>query len=528
MTRKDWAVVAGLALVVLFLRLPVMPRAVLDWDESSWLLVGRGMLRGESPYAASWEHGPQGLAVLFAAGQLAFGQSVLTIRLLTWLAVAVEAFLLYRLGNLLGRRNAAAGLIAAVLYAVLSLTSDGWAAHRELFLAPLLTAALLLMLASGPAMALARRARLTWLAAGLLLGFGLQLKYLYVFDVAAIGVIGLLALARGWPGTAGELVRRTWPLFVALFLGGLAAWAIEAGAFLPGGDFSGYVFGHFTASAAYSGAVAFPLDLLQTRLAQQIVDAPLLWLSLALTPVYLVLVTGADSDRRERRAMLALLVWAGLALVDAVFTRRLWVHYFLVLLPPLCLLAALLITGLIRPEAGMGRPRRDLALVLLVGASLAPVAMPAAAASAGWLSRHVVRGEPLPPDAPAEVAAYLRERTAASDQVYVADYEPIVYYLADRKAPTRYAFPPLLIDSQFAAIDRIDPLAELDAIMAQRPRFVVRTAPPSPDLTNAAFAAALDRHLDLSYRIEATLPATDTFTERPIAVQIYRLKDDPS
>ena len=526
MTRKDGLVLAVLALAVLVLRFSALSRTVLDWDESSWLLAGQGILRGQSPYAVSWEHGPQGLAVLFAAAQLLFGQSVLSIRLLTWLAVTLEAFLLYRLGGLLGRAGAGAGVIAAVLYAVLSLTSDGWAAHRELFLAPLLTAALLLLLTAGPATALARRAGWHWLAAGLLLGFGLQLKYLYVFDVAAIGVIGLVALARGWQNGIQKLVARTWTLAALLLAGGLAAWAIEVTAFLPSGDFSEYVFGHFTASAAYSGAVDLSLDVLKTRIVQQLSHAPLLWLSLALTPIYLFAVAGDDSSRRERRALAALVVWTGVALVDAVFTKRLWLHYFLVLLPPLCLLAGLLITGLIRPDDRLGRARRVLALVLLVGAPLVPVVLPAAAASAGWLGQVAVRGTPAPQDAPATVAAYLRAHTAPDDTIYIADYEPIVYYLAGRRAATRYAFPPLLIDEQFAAIDRIDPLAELDAILAGQPRYVVRVAPPSSDLTNAAFAAALDQRIAANYRLEHTVPATDTFTDLPITVHLYRLKDD--
>ena len=524
MKRTHWLALAGFASLVLFLRLPTFHRSVLDWDESTFLLIARGLLRGQNPYDVSWEHGPHGISVLFAIGQMLFGQSVVAIRLLTWLAVTLECFLLYRLGDLLGRTGSGAGVIAGLLYAVLSLTNQGLPAHRELFWAPLATLALILLLTAGPAAALpSRRANVLWLLAGLLLGFGLQLKYLYIFDVAAIVIIGLLTLASGWSAGLGKLITRTWLLALLLIAGGLAAWLIEASYLFRTRDVAEYIFGHFTASAAYSSSGALSLDALKIRLVLQITTSPLLWLSLALTPIYLLVVKPVD--RRERRHMAYMALWFGLALLDTIFTKRLWEHYFLVLLPPLCLLTALLVTGLLRPDAGMDRRRRVLALILLLGAPLVPVALPAAAASAGLVYRHYVRGLPMPPDAPAEVAAYLREHVPASEPIYIADYEPIVYFLADRKAPTRYAFPPRLIDQQFAKVDRIDPLAELAAIMTRQPSYLVRVAPPSPDMTNPAFAAALDRYVQERYILEKAIPALDTFTEQPISVQIYRLKD---
>ena len=501
MKRTHWLALAGFASLVLFLRLPTFHRSVLDWDESTFLLIARGLLRGQNPYDVSWEHGPHGIAVLFAVGQMLFGQSVVAIRLLTWLTVTFECFLLYRLGNLLGRTGAGAGVIAGLLYAVLSLTNQGLPAHRELFWAPLATLALILLLTVGPAAALpSRRANVLWLLAGLLLGFGSQLKYLYIFEVAAIVIIGLLTLASGWSAGLGKLITRTWLLALLLIAGGLAAWLIEASYLFRTRDVAEYIFGHFTASAAYSSSGALSLDALKIRLVRQITTSPLLWLSLALTPIYLLVVKPVD--RRERRHMAYMTLWFGLALLDTVFTKRLWEHYFLVLLPPLCLLTALLVTGLLRPDTGMDRRRRVLALILARRAARAGGAAGRSGERRAGLS-PLLRGLPMPPDAPAEVAAYPREHVPGSEPIYIADYEPIVYFLADRKAPTRYAFPPRLIDQQFAKVDRIDPLAELAAIMTRQPLYLVRVAPPSPDMTNPAFAAALDRYVQERYILES-------------------------
>ena len=127
-------------------------------------------------------------------------------------------------------------------------------------------------------------------------------------------------------------------------------------------------------------------------------------------------------------------------------------------------------------------------------------------------------------DAPTVVADYLRQRITPGEMIYVVDYEPVLYYLLDTPAPTRYVFPPHLIRQDFQEIDRIDALAELDSIMRQRPSYVVRSHLPDENFTSTAYLAALEQRLQEDYTLEASLPVTDTFDGSPIAVDLYRLK----
>jgi hypothetical protein len=137
---------------------------------------------------------------------------------------------------------------------------------------------------------------------------------------------------------------------------------------------------------------------------------------------------------------------------------------------------------------------------------------------------HFVRGEALSVDGPTQIAAYLRDRVQPDEAIYIADYQPILYYLLPSRLPTRYVFPPHLIDIEDEDMQRIQPTLQLDRIMAQRPRYVVRTANSSNTINNIPFAEALNRYLTEQYTLEKTFQTTDAFGTPPVAVELHRLK----
>ncbi len=98
-------------------------------------------------------------------------------------------------------------------------------------------------------------------------------------------------------------------------------------------------------------------------------------------------------------------------------------------------------------------------------------------------------------------ADYLRQRMAPDDILYVADAGPILYYLtgariAHQVRPAGRAEP-----ADVAAMTGIDPLAELERIMALRPRYVVLV---EEYLHDPAFFARLQTHLERDYVLEQT------------------------
>ncbi len=500
--RKSLLVAVGALLtcgaLALLLRLPALPQSVIDWDESFYLLMAREMLRGHPPYTVIWDNKPPGLFMLFALAQIAFGQTILAMRLLAVIAATATSFLLWLFGwRVLG--SAAIGALAALFYALFSTQNGGLASNAEIMFAPFTTAALLLLaLRAGlPATILPQR-RLAFFAAGLLLGLAIQIKSVAGVDLlAALAWIGLAMLVSR---RAGQPTKTRAALLAAglMILGALLPLLAAAGYFALRGHWGEYVHANFTASSIYL-RLAPPLTLpaVAAALLAQARGAPLLWLTaLAAAPLAWLI------RRRHPRAalhLLALGVWLAFTLAATLLSRRFYLHYFLQALPPLSLLAAAVIVQAVRLDSALPRVRQAVLIGLIVAVGLAqPAARPLrqSAEEALALLRRTPRTELL-----VYTAGYLREHMAPGDYLYVAEGDPILYYLTDARLPTRYLLPPLLNDDLSPMIG-VDPLAELERIMALRPRYVVLLEEYQ---RNPTFLARLQSHLARNYVLERSI-----------------------
>lgn len=490
------AVLTLLAGLVLFLRLTALPQSVIDWDESIYLLMARSMLQGHVPYTAVWDTKPPGLYVLFALAQILFGQTVLAIRLLAMAVVTATTLLIWLYGrSLLG--GWAIGALAALFYAIFSTQNGGLASNAEIMFAPFTVAAFLLLgWRTGVPAAIQPGRRLTFLAIGLLLGAAIQIKA--VAGMELLAVLALLGLPPLLSRRAGRPLQRGETALAAglVLVGALLPLLLAAGAFVLEGHFADYVYANFTATSIYLRAAPplAPAPVAEALLAQAR-GAALLWLAaLAALPL-------AWSIRRRHPHvalnLLALGMWWAFALAATVLSRRYFPHYFLQVLPPLSLLAAAVIVQAVQLDSGLPRARQALLVGLIVAIGLAqPIARPLrhSLEEAQVLIRRTPRVELLN-----YTAAYLRERMAPDDTIFVAEGPPILYYLTGAPIPTRYALPAYLNRPDVSVITGIDPLAELERIMALRPRYVVLAEDYRHD---PVFLAHLQAHLARNYVLE--------------------------
>jgi hypothetical protein len=128
-------------------------------------------------------------------------------------------------------------------------------------------------------------------------------------------------------------------------------------------------------------------------------------------------------------------------------------------------------------------------------------------------------GVPETGDPPALAARYIRGKAAPGDRVYVVDYQPVIYYLLDLPAPTRYAFPPFLADTTLNRVANVDAPRELRRILASAPRFLVLGRP----LSNAAFYRVLDPLVDRYYQVDTESPSFLIFRLREGAADSLRM-----
>jgi 4-amino-4-deoxy-L-arabinose transferase-like glycosyltransferase len=510
--RETALALGGFLVLTLVLRFGSFSRSVIDFDESFFLLMGRSLLRGEIPYTTLFDQSPLGGMALFAAIQAVLGQSVGAIRIATWLSAGLTSFLVYRLAERISGGAKAAGLLAGVLYAVFTLFNLGLAAHREMFLAPLVTFAILMVL---PAQARPGPWRL--LAAGLAMGCALQLKYMYIFECVAVALAATLRIAFEAPrplrAVAADLIRA----YALLAAPALLILAGEAGIFSFIGHWPEFALANFQSPASYVELRPYSLAYLVRRIIWQTRSNSLVWLGAAVTPFSIL----RTPDRVRRIQVAAVLAWFLLALASTVSTGRYWDHYYLQLVTPGSVLTGAVLAGLLN-ALPTGRRAERAVLLLFALAPLYALVYPPLLDTARALKVYASGLTPSP-DGPVLASDYLRSRVRPGDAIYVADYEPLVYYLVDAIIPTRYAFPPHLTNPDFGRIG-IPQLEEFRRVMDSRPRYVLKQSPPSNDMENPLLIEELASRLKHDYVLEQEIPARDSFSGRDITVQIFGLQ----
>ena len=134
-----------LVILALAMRLPYFFEAVIDWDESTFILLGQSVIDGYLPYTQLLDAKPPLLWISFALFIAIFGKTVVSIRLAGTICVVITAFLTYLIGSKIWDRNI--GAISAILFTILTgLSPSGEAVMSEhVALVPLMAALTLLI-----------------------------------------------------------------------------------------------------------------------------------------------------------------------------------------------------------------------------------------------------------------------------------------------------------------------------------------------------------------------------------------------
>jgi hypothetical protein len=376
---------------------------------------------------------------------------------------------------------------------------DGLAGNTEVFNNLIVTAASLLLLEQ---MARPVAAVQAWVifAAGLLLGIGLQIKYVIVPEAVFFCCALLFRLWRD-----GMAFGRVLALAMLAIAGGLLPTVIMTLYFWSAGALTAYLDANLRANVEY------------------LEDQPSVWLTLlrirfGLLPLlglmpwpFVLACLRRDGDARRRYGVLApwLAIWVVAAAADVALPLKLWKHYFNALIPALSLIAGLAQVMVAR-WVGTRRWRLLAPLIVL---TLAPAVVS--------MIRHAPDSRTIDRvNVPRALAEQIRRGGTNGHDVYVFNYDSLVYAYADAVPPTRYV---LGIDlAEFSGTSGARSSDEIARILAQRPRWIV-VADPSPYIYPPGVRREVDAALE-RYREVGSYPETD-YIQPPITVRLYRLND---
>jgi hypothetical protein len=443
----------------LLLRADSFRLSVIDWDESLYLLQAREWLRGGWPLVAVWDMHPVGGPAMVSIALLAFGESLASVRLLGLLAVCATACILYVIVRILGGPRAV-GIGAGLLYVIHTATRAGLSTNTELLFTPFTCAALAIGVHAWRA-----QTALSWRSVtvmGLLVGWALTIKQVVLpLGCLAFALPMLPAYLRGALPLRRGIVMAA--VFALLCVTPTLAFALS---YFLKGELAAFLDGSFLAPIRYiRHPIALPAAALQISKA----CIGLCWLIL-LALVAVVALGAPSSFRKVQVSTNFALLWFLAGCIAVAGPLQFLLHYFLILVPPLSLLAALGAWRL----AQLGRQSIAagiLACLVIATSSDIWLDRVARLVKLGRLSECCTLASKDEPDMPQLVAGRIAAELAPGEPIFVFNYQPIVYFLSQAALPTRISFPIDLVGT--ANFTGINLDAELARVLVSKPHFIV-------------------------------------------------------
>ncbi len=467
-TGGPWAWLA-LAAVLLVYGLICRPQLAvpLNRDEGEFAYGGQLLRTGGIPYVDLYAMKLPGMYLAMAAIQALAGESVVALHAAAAMANAVTAGLVFLIVRRWFGPVEATAAAAALLLWLLNPRGEPFAAQAELFvILPATTGWWSLLRALDRAAA--PRTTLAWLMlSGLGFGLGVLMKQHGLMLMLGAGTYA------AWRQWQGPLV--SWPRWfgygLAWSLSAALPWLAVATEYWRRGIFDKFWFWTVTTSRYYGAAepVAQGFANLANEVSNQFAGARWLW---CLAAVGASASAWSPAVRRHGALLAALTVSSFLALAPKLLFRN---HYFYLAAPAAAVLVACALRGLSEAYAKAVDSSRaqPWAAAVLGAAVLGWTAAQDAAVyytySPAQLSRALyglsafVESE--------EIAAYLREHTAADETIAVLGSEPQLFYLSGRRSSSPHIYTyPLMEPNDHAPMLQEEMIAD---IVQAEPRYLV-------------------------------------------------------
>ena len=432
-------------LVILFFgliryRLRDMP---LERDEGEYALSAQLMLQGVPPYQLAYNMKLPGTYAAYAAIMGVFGETPAGIHVGFLFVNAVTSLLMYLLAaRLLG---SLAGVIAATSYALLSTSPGilGFQAHATHFIVlPAIVSILLLLIALDSG-----RPRLFFAS-----GFFAAVAFLMKQHGAFVPIFCFLYLILGERKLRNKsqvfddvLSNRrfggSFSRHILFFVAGVILPCAIAGWLLyRAGVFHQFWFWTVSYAGEYSKmGLRRGIRVLRENFSAVAGPAALIWL---LGGLGLISLPWSRTARKQSLFLILLLLLSFLAICPGVQFRP---HYFVLLLPPVALLASVAISTAM--EILAARKKSPLLIALPVVAFAAVFASTVFQQSSFYFSLgpEQALSAAYPTDsriflAASKIAHYIRDHSSPSSRIAVVGSEPEIYFYAHRLPATGYIY----------------------------------------------------------------------------------------
>jgi 4-amino-4-deoxy-L-arabinose transferase-like glycosyltransferase len=508
----------GLSVII---RLPFFFVDVINWDESTFILMGQSVLDGHLPYTELWDLKPPLLFFCYGLFICLLGKSVIAIRLAGALCVALSAWLIYLVTKSIWNRQV--GILAGTLFIIgCSLLPKAQATMSEyVALVPLLAALALLVL---------KQLRL-----GVLFGTGFLLASAAMIrlNLAYVCIIvGLLVIFQKF--TKGEInfLRRgiCYGLgsFLAVMLTFIPYWVTGYGstwyssvikAPLNYADFQytiwealqfqiNFILSHILPIQEFNRFLA---EFFNTPQEQPQVDligiSLLIWVG-GIVGIWIIgKHWGQDSATKQER----LIILGGFFFATEISILKsgaTFSHYYIQIVPFFAIASAVFLHDLLNSKSRF--------LVSLAVVLMSIFALKSVFEQYGIIYSRMVTGQKLNYGVAYEIAEYFKQETNCQTSLYMME-DHLVYWLCNLKPLSKSTTHPSNITREYILKEivgsKTSTLQEMSKILAKNPQFIVKK-------NNVWY---LYQHRDAIRLLKATLQKKYQLVKQIRGRQIYRL-----
>lgn len=439
-----------------------------DLDEQFYLLVADRMLHGSLVYVDIWDRKPIGLFLIFAAARLLGGDGVIQYQIVATLFVCATCYFMWRIAQ--RYVNQWQAIFPALLYIFWLELYFGGAGQVGVFYNLCTIVAIWLALRAKDQDDIKLTSRIGFLAM-VMFGIGIQIKYTIIPEGMYVGSYLIFCLYQ-----QGTSYVRLAAIAFLFCLGALLPTMIVCVYYLLNGHFSEFYFANFV-SIFLRGAL---VGSFVSRSLEAIFITAVPLIASAIVGLFLSRLRIFGSGRSDFRFLVG---WLTAAAVGFSMIGNFYIHYFVSLLLPLCMLTAPLFCSTF------------VICTLFTTLALYPINL------AGVPKFEQTREKILAIQQMTDIIRYhLKGRC-----LFVFDGPAILYMTNNACIPTRFAYPDHLSNDVEKTGIGTDTQAEMRNILASKPGVIVYAQRPVIPKMNANSVAQIRYALKRDYIKVATV-----------------------
>jgi len=492
---RELGVFAFIFAVGLTIRFPFFFPAVLDWDESTFILIGQSAVDGFLPNEIAADVKPALLFWWFGAVIELFGKSILAVRFAGFFWLVLTGYLLYR-AALRITYNRLGGIFAGAILIVASSAYSLNVSTEHLAVLPM-AGAILVLGDNG------RRLRSVFLG-GILLGlastFRLNLVYLCF-------VVGVFLCSQGSRASAEAFLYAALKRGVWFSFGLLAPHLLSFLPYLVSGHSQLWIEVYEAAISYSEEQRSFANNVVKTLLqsSADLIGATM-WGS-AILGAFIISRRWRDLSPERRANWLLCGAFVLGSFLSIVMTGPLYSHYFIQLVPGLSMFAAAIF---IPPRKAFCSLKAGGAKLVLGIALIALATFRTAAAEWSALTNRFWVGEPLSYGTAYEIANLIRSQGTEDYSLFMMT-DHLVYWLLGRYPPTRLATHPSALAKPFVRRyfepDSNTTQDALRSVFLRKPTFVVWR----PDFRYSPDVHFMEQELTTAYTLVARIEGREVW-----------------